>query len=153
MRAWAAIAFAPGCGSRAATAGNAAADDRSQYWLFNPTPGRLLREMTSDGPDTTESPFTVDAGRVQTETALSVRCHDEYPASAPFSYEWSERLGTCYEIAARLHTQDPRGDVVLLATGVTHKARKDLQLDAGVNVGVTPAADRVNPFIGATRRF
>ena len=38
--------------------------DKNQYWLFNPTPDRLLREMTTDRPDITESPFTVDAGHV-----------------------------------------------------------------------------------------
>src|SRR5262245_47990676 len=42
--------------------------DKSQYSLFQPTPDRLLRDMTTDRPDTTESPFTVDAGRVQIET-------------------------------------------------------------------------------------
>jgi hypothetical protein len=291
MRVWVAIAFALGCGALAASAGNGAADDKSQYWLLDPTPDRLLREMTSDRPDITESPFTVDAGRVQMETTLfgyarsrpepdgsftdtyelgttnvrigvtsnsevgivwqpygvvrthrvaplsdftqsgigglelrakvnlwgndtfekpgatamallpfvmlptdrhngispefvesglivplalkltnkleldlsggiawvradaSTRYHEEYLASAVLSYEWSERLGTYYEIAARLHTLDPRGDVVIVATGVTYKLRKDLQLDAGVNVGITPAADRVNPFIGVSKRF
>src|SRR5262245_26857591 len=44
--------------------------DKSQYWLFNPTPDSLLREMTTDRPDLTESPFTVDAGHVQFETTI-----------------------------------------------------------------------------------
>src|SRR5262249_19749879 len=44
--------------------------DKDQYWLFNLTPDRLLREMTTDRPDLTESPFTVDAGHVQFETTL-----------------------------------------------------------------------------------
>jgi hypothetical protein len=30
---------------------------------------------------------------------------------------------------------------------------KNLQLDAGINVGITSAADRINPFIGISRRF
>jgi hypothetical protein len=38
--------------------------------LFNPTPDRLLRDLTTDRPDVTESPFTVDAGRIQAETNL-----------------------------------------------------------------------------------
>jgi Putative MetA-pathway of phenol degradation len=52
--------------------GTADASDpnKSQYTLFNPTPDRLLRDLTTDRPDTTESPFTVDAGRVQVETNL-----------------------------------------------------------------------------------
>jgi hypothetical protein len=46
------------------------AEDKSSYTLFNPTPDRLLRDMTTDRPDVTESPFTVDAGHVQFETTL-----------------------------------------------------------------------------------
>jgi hypothetical protein len=44
--------------------------DKSGYTLFNPTPDRLMREFGTDRPDTTESPFTVDAGHVQFETNL-----------------------------------------------------------------------------------
>jgi hypothetical protein len=274
-----------------ATVGAASSADKSQYWLFNPTPDRLLRDMTTDRPDITESPFTVDAGRVQVETNLfgytrsrpdengavtdsydvavtnvrigltnnvelslvwqpygAVRTreinpinvtrqsgmgridvrgkinlwgnddfekpgasalalmpfvvlptdrdngispqyvdpglvvpyavkltdkfglglngalfyvredvttayHMEYLASASLSYEWNDKFGTYYEIAGRFHTQDPRGDVVVLGTGLTYKLRKDLQLDAGVNIGVTPASDRINPFVGLSARF
>jgi hypothetical protein len=270
--------------------GDAPADEKGRYWLFNPTPDRLLRDMTTDRPDTTESPFTVDAGRIQVETNLfgyararpdqdgavtdsyeigttnirigltsyaefnvvwqpygAVRTreldpinvfrqsgiggvdlrakvnlwgndtfektgsalallpyvtlptdrhndigpefvegglivpyaikltdkfglglnggvawikseagagyHPEYLASASLAYEWSEKLGTYYEVAARFNTHDPRGDVVVLGTGVTYKLGRDLQLDAGVNVGVTSASDRINPFVGVSRRF
>ena len=38
--------------------------------LFNPTPRELLRPLTTDRPDATESPITVDAGRVQIESSL-----------------------------------------------------------------------------------
>jgi len=265
--------------------------DKSQYWLFNPTPDRLLREMTTDRPDLTESPFTVDAGHVQFETTLvgytrsapdqahtvtdefefattnmrigitnsaelslvwqpygavrvretdplrvfwqsgmgelNVRTkfnlwgndsfekpgatalallpfvslptdrhngispefvasgiivplavklsdkwevamngglvhlredvesgyHTEYLASASFSYEWNEKLGTYYEVAGRFNTENSRGDPVVLGTGLTYKLTKNLQLDAGVNIGVTPAADRINPFVGISARF
>lgn len=41
--------------------------DKSDYELGNPTPHELLREMSTDRPDKTESPYTVDAGRVQLE--------------------------------------------------------------------------------------
>jgi hypothetical protein len=271
-------------------AGNAVGADKSQYWLFNPTPDRLLRDMTTDRPDLTESPFTVDAGRIQIESnvfgytrsrpdeegavtdtyeyaitnirigvtsdteinvvwqphgsartrqrdplgtlrdagigGLDIRAkvnlwgndtfertgtalallpfvtlptdrrngvspeftegglvvpyalglsekiglglnagvvylkeeassgyHAEYLASAALSYEWSDKLGTYYEVAARFNTDDPRGDVVILATGLTYAVNENLQLDAGVNVGVTAAADRINPFVGVSRRF
>jgi hypothetical protein len=40
---------------------------KSRYDLLNPTPRALLREMSTDRPDKTESPFTVDAGHIQVE--------------------------------------------------------------------------------------
>ncbi len=44
--------------------------DKSGFNLFNPTPPELLRELTTDGPGATESPYTVDAGHFQLEMAL-----------------------------------------------------------------------------------
>ncbi len=41
--------------------------DKSQYHLFHPTPPELLRELSTDRPDQTESPYTVDAGHFQIE--------------------------------------------------------------------------------------
>lgn len=40
------------------------------YNLFRPVPKAAMREMETDRPDVTESPFTVDAGHVQYETDL-----------------------------------------------------------------------------------
>ncbi|HEY5065223.1 MAG TPA: transporter [Xanthobacteraceae bacterium] len=266
-------------------------NSKDQYTLFNPTPLALMRELTTDRPDNTESPFTVDAGHFQTETtlfgftrsgtaadgsftnsyelgttdvrvgltnssemnliwqpygivqthapqpgasmqqsgigALEIRgkinlwgndtfdkpgstafgllpfisvptdrgngvspdaveggliipysiklsktfdltlnggveaihndaaagYHAEYIASASLGHDWTEQLSSYYEIYSELETSDPRGDVVLLATGLTYQVTKNFQLDSGVNVGVTPAADRFNPFVGASYRF
>lgn len=44
--------------------------DKSGYTLFNATPGSLLREFTTDRPDVTESPITVDAGHFQVELSF-----------------------------------------------------------------------------------
>ena len=41
--------------------------DKSGYSLFRPTPDALLRDLTTDRPDKTESPVTVDAGHFQLE--------------------------------------------------------------------------------------
>ena len=54
--------------ARAQDAGPAA--DKSRYTLFHPTPRALMREMSTDRPDTTESPYTVDAGHVQAESSF-----------------------------------------------------------------------------------
>src|SRR2546426_7625045 len=41
--------------------------DKSRYHLFYPPPPPYLREMNTDRPDKTESPYTVDAGHFQME--------------------------------------------------------------------------------------
>jgi hypothetical protein len=45
----------------------ASAPDKSGYTLFNPTPADQMRELSTDRPDQTESPYTVDAGHFQIE--------------------------------------------------------------------------------------
>jgi hypothetical protein len=40
------------------------------YNLFHPVPKATMREMETDRPDVTESPFTVDAGHIQYEADL-----------------------------------------------------------------------------------
>jgi len=46
------------------------ARDKWQYNLFHPTPRSLMREMSTDRPDKTESAYTVDAGHFQIEATL-----------------------------------------------------------------------------------
>jgi hypothetical protein len=41
--------------------------DKSCYNLFHPTPRELMREMSTDRPDKTESAYTLDAGHFQFE--------------------------------------------------------------------------------------
>lgn len=43
------------------------APDKSGYNLFSPTPDHLMRELSPDRPDVTESAYTVDAGHYQLE--------------------------------------------------------------------------------------
>lgn len=44
--------------------------NKAHYNLFNPTPKELMREMSTDRPDTTESPISVDAGHFQIESSF-----------------------------------------------------------------------------------
>jgi len=53
------------------------AGDKSQYTLFNPTPKELMREMSTDRPDKTESPYTVDAGHFQFEMDVVSYAYDQ----------------------------------------------------------------------------
>jgi len=271
------------------SAGAARGADKSRYWLFNPTPKHAMRDMTTDRPDMTESPFTVDAGHVQIETNIfgfsrsatddaggTLDAHEwfttnvrigltnsteinlvwqpygkthyrqpgspaarasgaggldirgkvnlwgnddateigsalallpyitlpagagngispehvegglivplaielphnfgfgvnggvawvrgdvtgkynaEYLATAALSYEWTEKFGTYYEVAANFAASENGGTALILATGLTYAVTANVQLDAGVNFGVSSAADRYNPFIGIATRF
>ncbi len=46
---------------------NGAPPDKSGYNLFHPVPENLMRELSPDRPDETESAYTVDAGHYQLE--------------------------------------------------------------------------------------
>lgn len=268
---------------------SALAEDKSKYSLFRPVPEALMREMSTDRPDTTEVPFTVDAGHFQIESNVfgfgrsfrsptgevtqgydlmtsnlrvgltnntelslvarpygSVRTRGlggvtrqsgiggfdvrmklnlwgndsfEAPGSTAFallpyitlptdrfnristdkleggigglwqikfnetyglginasiaaernldtsryyaaalltfslSQAITDRFGLYYEAIGRFGIHNGEGEIVTLGGGITYKVNKNLQLDAGVNFGVTRAADRVNPFIGLSARY
>lgn len=263
--------------------------NKRQYNLFRPTPETLMREMTTDRPDTTEVPFTVDAGHFQIETNLlgysrsfrspigevtngydvmtsnlrigltndielslvgrpygSIRTrgpgaisnqsgaggfdvrmkfniwgNDKFEADGATGFAllpyvtlptdrfngvsndkieggisaiWAikfndtfnlginasiaaerlgempeyrpggiltfslghgitEKFGFYYEAILRYGINDGLGEIFTLGGGITYKVNKNLQLDAGVNFGVTNASDRAYPFMGFTARF
>jgi hypothetical protein len=266
----------------------AQAQNKSQYSFFRPTPDGLMRDMTTDRPDTTEVPFTVDAGHFQLETHVlgygrsfrspegdvtntfdvmtsnlrigltndielslvgrpygSIRTRGsnassqygtggfdvrmkfniwgndkfEAPGSTGFallpyitlptdrfngisndkidggiSAIWAikfndtfnlginasvaaerlgdipayhpggiltfslghgitEKFGFYYEAILRYGVNDGLGEIFTLGGGITYKVNKNLQLDAGVNFGVTHASDRINPFVGFSARY
>ncbi len=54
----------------ATTAADAPPADKSAHHLFHPTPRGLMRELSTDRPDQTESAYTVDAGHFQVEMDL-----------------------------------------------------------------------------------
>jgi hypothetical protein len=79
--------------------------DKSSYHLFKPTPHDLMREMSTDRPDKTESPYTVDAGHFQLEMDLVNYGYDRHNvlrdhsvsdvlAIAPFNF----KVGLCNNV-------------------------------------------------------
>ena len=54
------------------------APDKSAYTLTNRTPEAQLRELNTDRPDLTESPYTVDAGHFQIEMDLVTFTDDRH---------------------------------------------------------------------------
>jgi hypothetical protein len=51
--------------------------DKSSYDLFNPVPNTLLRELSPDRPDKTESPYTLDAGHFMLEMDFANFTYDQ----------------------------------------------------------------------------
>jgi hypothetical protein len=271
------------CGASTGAFAGEAGSEKSQYTLFNRTPESAMRDMSTDRPDKTESPYTVDAGHIQIETDLVAYTHDKedgvktetvdvvpfnfkigltnssdlqfvygsfsrvrvegpdgfkdsesgagdlvirykqnlwgndggktafgimpfvkIPAStfddandeveggvilplaidlgngmglglmtevdilrdgdgsgyeptfinsATVSFELTKKLGLYTEIYAERSAEDGAETVVTLDAGLTYAVTDNLQLDTGVNVGVTDAADDLNVFAGLSRRF
>ncbi len=52
------------------------AADKRHFTLFHPTPRELMRELSTDRPDLTESAYTVDAGHFQLEADLLSYSYD-----------------------------------------------------------------------------
>ena len=65
--------------------------DKSVFNFFNPTPTEFLRDMDTDGPGSTESPYTVDAGHFQVEMTLVDYTYDResFDGVTHRSEEWA----------------------------------------------------------------
>ena len=50
-----------------ATVASAGSGEKGTFHIFNPTPRDQMRDLSTDRPDQTESPYTVDAGHFQME--------------------------------------------------------------------------------------
>lgn len=85
------------------------APDKSGYTLFNPTPESALRGFSTDRPTKSNSPITVDAGRVQYETDFLTYTHSNVGGV-------STRLFTAFDPVVKLGLTN-RVDVELQFTG------------------------------------
>jgi hypothetical protein len=73
--------------------------------------------------------------------------------SASLARAWTGRLGSYAEVVWEFAREDPRGDIFTLGTGMTLALGEDWQLDAGITIGTTRAADALAGFIGISARF
>src|SRR5687767_14556340 len=96
--------FIAGAGAVSAAAADVE-PDKSGYHLFKPTPRELMREMSTDRPDKTESAYTVDAGHFQLEMDVVSYGYDRHNvardhtvsdnlAIAPFNFKVGDRKST-----------------------------------------------------------
>ncbi|CAA9243578.1 MAG: hypothetical protein AVDCRST_MAG42-2152 [uncultured Chthoniobacterales bacterium] len=79
--------------------------------------------------------------------------HTEFINTVTLSHDIVGDLAGYVEFFSAVSTEDESDWVGTVDLGLTYGLTADIQLDAGVNVGVTRAADDVNPFVGATWRF
>ena len=91
--------------------------DKSGYTLFNPTPDAEMRSFSTDRPDKSTSPYTVDAGHFQYETDLLGGTYDGYNSSHTTTRE--------------LFTGDP-----VLKMGITNYADVEVALGGYQNYSV-----------------
>ena len=99
----------------------APAPDKSGYWLFDPTPDPALRSFSTDRPDKSTTPYTVDAGHFQYETDLLGGLYDGYDQS--------------YTLTREFFAGDP-----VLKAGVTNFADVEVSLGGYQNVRTTVRA-------------
>ena len=63
--------------------------------------------------------------------------------------KWSGYLELFSDVSNEAHA----GWVATFDCGMSYRLTRDVQLDAGVNIGLTKAADDVNPFVGLSVRY
>lgn len=73
--------------------------------------------------------------------------------SITLSRDLTESLGMYVEFFSEIPTENSAAWIGTVDVGFTFALTENIQLDAGVNVGVTDAADDLNPFLGFSVRF
>ena len=77
----------------------------------------------------------------------------EFIGTGVFGFDVTGQLGLYTEGIAIFSSNSDVDFRAILGVGVTYEIRKDLILDAGINVGLAGEADDVNLFTGMTIRF
>jgi hypothetical protein len=79
--------------------------------------------------------------------------HTDFVNSITFSHDLVGGLGGYFEFVSIATTEAAGAWNATLDLGLTYGVTKDLQLDAGVNLGLTRGADDLSPFVGVSWRF
>ncbi len=79
--------------------------------------------------------------------------HREFVNSITMGHAIAGELSGYIEFFSAVSTQRNTEWVGTFDFGVTYKLTPSIQLDAGLNVGLTRAADDLNPFVGFSVRF
>jgi Putative MetA-pathway of phenol degradation len=79
--------------------------------------------------------------------------HVEFFNSGSFSHNWTPKFSTYFEVATRFGNEDPSGGIVDIGIGAAYQPDDNTQIDCGMNIGLSEAADPINPFFGVIKRF
>ncbi len=79
--------------------------------------------------------------------------HPEFVNTVTFSHDIVGNLGGYMEFFSSVSAERGSSWVGTVDLGLTYALTKNIQLDAGINLGVTRAADDWNPFVGISWRF
>lgn len=79
--------------------------------------------------------------------------HAEFFNTATVSRALFGELGGYLEVATLISNEDDADLIATFDMGLTYGLSEDVQLDGGVNIGLTDEADDVNPFLGVTFRL
>ena len=79
--------------------------------------------------------------------------HVEYLNSGSYSHNWTPNFSTYFEVATRFGNENPSKGVVDIGVGAAYQPNDNTQFDCGMNIGVSEAANPINPFFGVVKRF
>jgi hypothetical protein len=79
--------------------------------------------------------------------------HASFVNTITFGHDIVGDLGFYAEFFSEISAERGSRWVGTVDGGLTYGVTKNLQLDAGVNLGVTKSADNVNLFVGVSQRF
>jgi hypothetical protein len=79
--------------------------------------------------------------------------HQEFINTITVSHDIVGKLGGYVELFSNVSTEAGAEWIATFDFGFTYAATRDIQLDAGMNIGLTDAADDFNPFVGISLRY
>lgn len=79
--------------------------------------------------------------------------HQEFSNTVTVSHDIAGKLAGYVELFSNVSTERGAKWVATFDFGFTYALTRDIQLDAGMNIGLTSAADDLNPFVGLSLRY
>ncbi|MBM3848445.1 MAG: transporter, partial [Verrucomicrobia bacterium] len=87
------------------------------------------------------------------ENASGSGHHTEFVNSITFAHDIVGDLGGYVEFWSLVPNHNSQKWVGTVDLGLTYGLTDDIQLDGGVNIGVTRSAEDISPFLGVSIRF